>query len=59
MSQPDRVPAIFYNPQPFMDNCQPDLFLCLMDVWLVLLFQTSLYAQQPTAEEVLKPGIKY
>jgi hypothetical protein len=24
-----------------------------------LLIQTSLYAKQPTAEELLKPGIKY
>jgi len=56
MSQLDKVPAIFYNPQLCMDNCQPDLFLCLMDG---LLFQTSLCAKQQTAEELLKPDIKY
>jgi hypothetical protein len=59
MSQPDRVPAIFYNPQPRMDNCQPDLFFMFDGCRVGLLFQTSLYAQQPTAEELLKPGIKY
>jgi len=26
---------------------------------VALLFQTNLYAKQPTAEELLKPGIKY
>jgi len=42
-----------------MDNCQPDLFFMFDGCRVGLLFQTSLYAIQPTAKELLKPGIKY
>jgi len=48
MSQPDRVPAVFYNLQPCMDNCQLDLFLCLMDVGLVYCFKpVCMHNSQP------------
>lgn len=52
ISQPYRLPGILYNPQLCMYNCQTrPFFLSMFDGCRVgFLFQTSLYAKEPTAE---------